>query len=239
MSDLSCDRLDDAAAWVLGMLPAEEAAEFEQHVADCPVCREDARRLDETAVGLAVALEPVAPSDDLRAAVIGLAAREAALLQAVASSAEPQRPRDRARRAAVAVAAAGLVAAGFAGGLLAGSGDDPATATVVGEVTPAGGGERARATVVRSAGSAQLVLRGVRPAPAGRLYQAWVVRDDGRIVATDRLFSVPPDGDTRISLPPLDGVRRVIVTAEPRTGSDQPTTRAVATIRLPAGLAES
>ncbi len=59
MSICQCDRLDD---YLLGELPAEEAAGFEAHLAGCPACREELRqqrKVDRLLSEGAKRLEPV------------------------------------------------------------------------------------------------------------------------------------------------------------------------------------
>ena len=53
---------DQAALHALGLLAAEDARAFEQHLKLCPVCREEARAFAETTAALAVA-GPEAPPD--------------------------------------------------------------------------------------------------------------------------------------------------------------------------------
>jgi len=57
-----CNRLDD---YLLGGLPDDEAAGFEAHLADCPVCREELqqqRRIDRLLAAATGQLEPVPAS---------------------------------------------------------------------------------------------------------------------------------------------------------------------------------
>jgi len=227
---------DDAAAWVLGMLSAAEAQEFERHLATCSECQEEVRRLEGVTDALALS-SPAAPSSpELRHRLLAGTESETALFRAAEDRGPIESPVRRRRPGAAVLA--GLAALMLLGaGVLVGRvipSDDPASraSTVIGMVTPAGGGADARAAVLLRGQTGQLVLTGLAAPPAGRVYQAWVVRSD-RIVPTGALFSVPRSGDTKVSLPSLAGVRRVIVTAEGPRGSRTPTPPAIAAVVLP------
>lgn len=223
MTARECPRFDDAAAWVLGMLPAAEAREFAYHLATCALCTEEVRRHDEPALALADALATAPPEPALRERLLAGIEAETRLLQAAQAPDESAAPRSPRRMAAVAAAALAVLAGGIVVGRALPRDDGGAVTTVAGT---------AGASVVRDDDRADLVLRGLTSPPEGRLYQAWIVRD-GETVATNRLFSVGPSGDTRISLPSLDHVQKVIVTAEEPDGSLTPTLPAVVEVTLP------
>jgi anti-sigma-K factor RskA len=67
----------------------------------------------------------------------------------------------------------------------------------------------------------------MRPAPAGRAYQLWIVRD-GEPVSVG-VFNSDPDGHALVEgldLPPTSaGVTQVLLTVEPSGGSPRPTTQ--------------
>jgi len=229
------DRQDDAAAWVLGMLPPDEADRFVAHTADCASCAEEVARLEEVSDAIASSLDPEPTSAGLRQSLLEKIEAETALFR----SAEQRDTEEPAvvRRTGRSVAVAGLAALALLGsGILVGRALDSSepgsrTATVFGMVTPSGGGGDASAAVLAREGVSELVLKGLSPPPAGQVYQAWVVRSRGA-VPTGSLFSVPRSGETKVRLPRLDDAQRVIVTAEGRQGSRTPTLPAVAVVNL-------
>lgn len=236
MSAEACSRHDDVAAWVLGMVPAAEAQGFREHLDGCAACRANAESFQPAADALALSPAPETPAPDLKTRLLERTVAETSLFRAAEdpSAPAPRASRPRARIAAVAaLAAVALLGAGTLLGRSLPEKDDPtAASTVVGMVTPAGGGPRASAAVTTRGPVSQLVLSDLGPPPRGQVYQAWVVRSD-RTIPTGSLFSVPKSGDTRVSLPSLEGVRRVIVTAEAPQGSRTPTPPAVAVVVLP------
>jgi hypothetical protein len=79
----------------------------------------------------------------------------------------------------------------------------------------------------------QLDLRGMPPAPAGHVYQVWLVTGRDKPRATHALFTVPADGRARVEIPEsLKGTDQVLITAEPPSGSAQPTTTPIAGAKL-------
>jgi hypothetical protein len=68
-----------------------------------------------------------------------------------------------------------------------------------------------------------LTASAVPPAGAGRVYQAWKVRPGKAPEPTPALFTPTRDGRVTASVPgSLDGVSQVLVTREPRGGSEEP-----------------
>jgi anti-sigma-K factor RskA len=167
---------DQAAAYVLDALEAEEAQEFERHVQVCPACEHELEPLRLAAAALAFAGELPQPRSALRRRVLAV---DAVVL------------RFRRRRPAPLVSAAALAAcAALAVGL---SRQGPAS----GLSLPVDG-------------------RGLPPAPMGRVYEIWIVRDGhaspaGFLYGRRARLSHVPRGAT------------VAVTLEPRGGSRKPT----------------
>ncbi|MDP9384069.1 MAG: anti-sigma factor [Actinomycetota bacterium] len=234
MTDGGCDHAGEAAGWVLGTLPADEAERFAGQLETCQACREQVARLRAGVDVLAEAAPPATPPADLRGRIMAAVEEEAALFRAADEVADrtaaPRRPHRPSRTLLLGGSAAALLAVGLVSGALLGDrrADDPRpraapARTVIGEVTEDGGGPRARAVVVIRGGAAQLTLSNLAPPPQDRVYQAWVVRSGSPPEPTGALFSVPRSGDTRIALPSLRGTERVIVTAEPPRGSRAPT----------------
>lgn len=185
---------DDLAAFAIGALDRPDAVRVEAHLAGCATCRAEVASFDEVAWGIAELAPAVGAGEGLRERVVARAARRL--------DASPRDASPRTRGASIigrlltarvplavplaltvvlAVALVGLQAArsdadGYAraiAGVAAGS-------VVTLSATP---GTDARGTlVVPDAGAAYLILR-VAPPPAGKTWEAWVIRGDRPIPA--------------------------------------------------------
>jgi Anti-sigma-K factor rskA/Putative zinc-finger len=223
----------------------EERRDFEQHLAECPDCREEVRTLREAAAALGAAAA-LPPPPGLRSRVLSEIAATPQLPPAGRVPAQVTSLQRRSRRrtrvlalaasvvllAGVGVGAAGVVemrdaqqAQQQADRILAIVGD-PFARRVSGPVS--GGGA---ATVVVSGSDAVVVTAGMRGLPPSRAYQLWLIRP-GEIASA----GLGPAGAraagawTRL----VDGVRpgdSVAISVEPRRGSAQPTTTPVAVLR--------
>jgi anti-sigma-K factor RskA len=214
------------AAYALDALDAEEARAYEAHLARCESCREELASLSEASTALAYATEAPAPPPELRARILQQAHSER-------PNVVPLRPRWAIPVAVVAsVAACAAIGLGIWAAALAGKLDrrnaalaekgrvaailaEPAARRV--EI-PGGRGT----LVVTPMGDGALVLNRLRPAPAGRTYEAWIARgakpepagtfEGGGGVVLVRLDKLVPEGST------------VLVTVEKDGGVDAPTT---------------
>jgi anti-sigma-K factor RskA len=213
---------DDAAVWVLGAMEPGEAAAYERHLNDCPVCRDEVDALQRVVDVLPMAAPPFPASEDLRQRVSrGLAAEE-----------RGRRPGRRRLRVSAALAMRrprnALALAATVSALLA------ATVILAAGVTGSGSSSRIlRARVVQPPGTAQiritggraeLIVRHLPPPPAGHIYEVWLARADGRPVPAGALFSVNAHGGADVGVPDeLRNVGEIIVTQEPAGGSLVPT----------------
>jgi hypothetical protein len=190
---------DQAAGFALDALDREETSAFEQHLILCPGCEDELQRLRLAAVALAFAGELPPPRPELRRRVLKV---EAVVI--------PFRRRALPLLSVAAVAACMAVALGLRA--RSDGGIPP-----LGDATafPLHGAHGA--LLVTSSGEAVLVVRRLRPAPAGKAYEVWVVARGraaragilrGSMVELSR--SVPQGG-------------RVAVTVEPTGGSSVPT----------------
>jgi anti-sigma-K factor RskA len=202
-----------SAAYALDALEPEEREVFEEHLTTCASCREDVAELVSAASELAWAVEPASPPPALRDRLLEAARAER-------PNVVPLRPR-RTRvwlGAAVAVAACAVLALGIWNVSLHNQLSDARSSAL--ERVPVTG--LVGSVVVGSGGSAALVAFRLPAAPAGKTYEAWVVR--GKNAAPAGLFR----GGAGATFVPIDGkVRkgtRVAVTVEPAGGSAQPTT---------------
>ena len=193
------------AAYALDALDADEAEAYEKHLGQCEECREQLAGLNEAAGHLAYATVAPAPPARLRAAILERAAAER-------SNVVPLfRRRWVARGLAVAAAAAACVVVGLAVALSQSSHPRVVSAAVR----------------VGANGKATLTVSGLRAAPHGKTYEAWVI-PTGRPPRPAGLFS----GSTTVRLRgtvPSNAV--VAVTVERAGGAPAPTTAPILTAR--------
>jgi anti-sigma-K factor RskA len=237
---------DDAAAYVLGALTAEEHERFTIHLEDCPECRAEVDRLQVVADALPLAAAQLSAPEGLKQRVMSAVATQAAgtdveRAEAVGTAESapslrrgrvarvPRAARRSPRRWAIGVAgglaAAAVVLAVIA---LATAGGGAGTRTIRAEVLARG----ASASLRIDAGRAELLVNGMPQVPARRTYQVWVQRG-GSPQPTDALFSVSSSGGATVAVPGgVSGARAVLVTAEPLGGSRAPTSPPVIVARL-------
>jgi len=209
---------DLSAAYALDALDEEERRAFEEHLRDCERCRLAVADFSETAALMAYGAAEAAPPPALRSRILDEVRRER---RVVVPMRRPRLVMGAAAGMAAAIAIGfGLWAASLSGELdrTRGALDvlaDPAARTV--ELEGAAG-----RLVVGEDGRAALVVRGLKPAPAGKTYEIWVIEDRPRPAG---LFDEPGEVvllDRRV---PEDAT--VAVTVEDDGGVDAPTSQPV------------
>jgi len=226
---------DSLGAYALGALADSEREAVAAHIETCPVCAEDASAMQRAATRLIDVVPMLAPAADLRNRIMAVVEPEAALLRAASTSPREVRVTAPRRRGAWAdafslrwasTAAALLILGGLLGATVLGgdsSSSDGAGKTRTLEASVG----RGHAWVEVTNGQARLVVNGLRPPSEGRVYEMWVQHgsEDPRPASNhlaDTLFVVRSG---RIDIPARLGAGdRVMVTAEPRSGSHTPTT---------------
>jgi hypothetical protein len=230
---------DAVGSYLLGALPDDERDGFLAHLEACPVCRHDVEELKMAAESLPLSVPTVAPPAALKDRIMAVVESEAELLAAASDDvaaprrAAPARPRRRLlggwslRPAVAAACAALLLVVGGIGGALLGGGDE--TRTVVASTTAQGASVELEVTD----DGATLVARNLPEPPAGKLYQVWLKRPGVEAPEpTDVLWSTR-GGAAEVAVPgSLDDVEAVLVTREPRRGSDTPSETPVITAEL-------
>lgn len=237
MTDAQCGVADSVGAYVLGALPDVEAREYVRHLEDCRLCREDVMRLRAPIELLSAAAPPATPSASLRRNVMATVQRDAAKRRREGRAARPSRfpagltPR---RTTLAAAGAAAVVAAAVTIGIGASSSrraSVQAQSRLVGQVAVLSPGGSGQFALTGQQGT--LRVRGLPEPPDGRVYEVWLQRDGMAPQATDALFTTNKQGQAEVAVPgSLDGVRRVLVTSEPRHGSVVPTRQPVLVVTL-------
>ena len=220
-------RRDDIAAYLLGALEPGEAAELERHIAGCAECDEELQRLRPAVQVLPETVEPVEAPAALRGRLM-----EQVRSEAVGSRAAPAaHPTPRWRlglRPLVGLAAVALVVAAIGGYAISDSGSGRAKTTTV--IT--GHSPGVTAQMVREGETGTLRLANLHQLPAGKVLQAWVQRGK-RVVSAKALFVPNSDGTATATIDNMQGVNTVMVTAEPRGGSIQPTSAPIVAVPIP------
>ncbi len=230
---------EDLAVYALGALEPEQAGELETHLRGCERCRAELRWLTPAVQALPERVERVEPPPQLRTRLMaeveadarasvgaagGFRHRAAAWLRGPGSGPLGLQP-------ALGIAALVLVVAvaGFAiGGGIGGSDPRAGGESTLEAGTPPG----VTATMVDEGDGGTLRLANVRQLPDGKVLEAWVQRE-GEVEAVRALFVPDHRGRASTQLPPMDGVEAVMVTAEPKGGSETPTGEPLITIPVP------
>jgi anti-sigma-K factor RskA len=241
---------DEIAAYVLGALEPDEAREVERHLETCQRCQAGLRWAMPAIDALPEAVEQVEPPSSLRTNLLNEAKRDAA--EHAKAAAGPRGAGFGARftewlrgsgsRPFVLSPAFGLLAVALAVVAVAGyqvgttdsgeSGEGADSGLV--STFEAGKAPGVVAKVIRQedGGSGTLKLTNVAPLDYNRVLEAWVQR--GEKVTPVRALFVPNDeGKATTMLPEMKGVSAVMVTIEPRGGSEEPTSTPIATVALP------
>jgi anti-sigma-K factor RskA len=200
---------DLTAAYALDALDEADARAYEEHLRDCPRCRDELRDFSETASALAYAAPAPAPPPELRQRILAQARRNG-------SNVVPLRARRGflATAGLAAAAACAAVGLGFWAFSLQSSLDEEREAN---RGVPLAGGHGE--LIVDHDRSAVLILDGVRPAPAGQDYEAWVATD-GTVDAAG-VFEGGAERVVRLEEPVPPGAT-VMVTLEQEGGVSQP-----------------
>ena len=246
-------------AYLLAALSPVEKIDLEHHLGGCAECQAELRWLEPAKHRLVEQVEQVEPSPGLKKRL--MAAVEADLAEnpvdapaespVVGTRPEPvpapqERREDRTPRKSwfdfgqlLRPAALGAMAAVLFAGVIIGYGvrgggetgsDGPVLAErVIPDTAKVGNTE---AVMVTSGNSGTLKITNLPELEEGEVYQAWTQKGQA-ISPTDSLFTPRSDGTATASIPDLDGVSTVMVSAEPAGGSEQPTTAPIITIPIP------
>jgi anti-sigma-K factor RskA len=231
MSETEHDRRhDELAAYLLGALEPGEAATVERHLAACEECREELGRLRPAVQLLPESVERVEPPPQLRQRLMEQVRSEAGNGRASRSVHRLtwRRGAGLGPRQLAGLTAAALVVAVLGGYAISGGGSGDGGVTTV----AAGHSPGVTAQVVRDGESGTLRLANLRRLPPDEVLQAWVRRGT-RVVSAKALFAPNPDGTATATIDDMNGVNAVMVTAEPRGGSVQPTSAPIVSVPIP------
>jgi anti-sigma-K factor RskA len=224
VSAYDCDQRLQAAAYLLGALEPDEAADYREHLDECASCRHELGELRPAASALPASAPPMRAPEPLIREVMERVRAEAELLNAAGPRAD-RVPRSRwwqARPVAALASTAALAAGAAAGIVLLATGSSTTQRVTQAVIAPSMPG--AHALLRQTASRAELVIDGIAQPPAGKVYEVWLARAHQPPQATDALFTPARSGRASVAVPgDLAGVQRVMVTAEPAGGSAHPT----------------
>jgi anti-sigma-K factor RskA len=219
---MSSDHFEDIGAYLLGALEPDEHEAFESALETDARLRHEVDQLRFAAAALPASAEQLAPPPDLKRRVMAIVEAEAALIHPdrQAQTAPRRRWWQLSPQPRLAFAAVAVVLVLGAGALICQTvaGDDRTViAAEVGDARLIERGDDDHAT---------LVVEQLPPPGADHTYQVWIQRDGEQSpTPTNALFSTRNDGTASVDVPgSLDDVEAVLVTQEPKGGSQTPTT---------------
>jgi anti-sigma factor RsiW len=240
MTDMDHDRWrEDLAAYMLGALAPEEAEALERHAEGCERCRGEMVWLTPAVGALPETVQRLEPAPELRQRLMAevraeadpapTVHTEAGLLRRVSAWFRRLGSGPMGLRPVAGFAAAVLVVAAVAGIAIGGGigGGEAETSTVV-----AGNPPGVTAKMVSHGGEGTLQLANVHQVPNDRVLEAWV-RRDGEVEPVRALFVPDSAGRASTTIADMNGVDLVMVTAEPRGGSDAPTSSPIVSVPVP------
>jgi anti-sigma-K factor RskA len=223
------EQRDELAAYLLGALEPGEAAALERHLAGCEGCRTELEWLRPAVQLLPESVERVEPAPRLRQNLMEQVRAEAESSSASSPSREGRWAfRGWSLRPLAGLAAVALVVAAVA-------------AYAIGTSDSGGGGETTTVTSGHAPGvtaevesegqSGSLHLANLHQLPPDKVLQAWVERG-GKVESAKTLFVPNQDGTASATIDHMEGVTTVMVTAEPRGGSIQPTSAPITSVSM-------
>ncbi|MDQ2629876.1 MAG: anti-sigma factor [Actinomycetota bacterium] len=216
---------DDLGAYLLGALDPREAADFERHLEGCERCQEERRWLEPALQALPESVERQEPPRQLREALMAEVREDARAQEQLA----PTGPRRQwLLKPAVGFAVLALLVAGVVGYQVGSDGGDKGggASTIVREI------DGMTVKMIQEGAAGTLELAGVPQLPKGKVLEAWVERD-GEVEAVPALFVPDRHGHAETTIADMSGVETVMVTEEPRGGSETPTSEPIMEMKVP------
>lgn len=217
---------EDLAAYMLGALEPGEATELERHLEGCERCREEMRWLEPAVHSLPESVERQEPSPSLRANLMAEVRED---VRGAESRSAPDRSwRQWLLKPAVGFAVVALLVAGVVGYEVGRDGGEAGggASTVVREINGM------TVKMIQEGEGGRLELAGVPQPPEDKVFEAWVERD-GEVEAVPALIVPDRHGHAETTIADMEGVETVMVTVEPRGGSETPTGKTVMAMEVP------
>jgi anti-sigma-K factor RskA len=212
---------EDLAAYMLGALAPDEVAEFERHLEGCERCRGEMRWFEPALQSLPESVERQEPPPRLRAALMAEVRGDVR----PAARPAPARRRSWFLKPAMGFAVLALLIAGAVGYQLGQDGSGGGGGTIERQIGGIG------VKMVRDGNGGTLHLSNVRQLPRGKVLEAWVLRE-GKVEPVPALFVPDHGGNAETTIADMSGVAEVMVTQEPRGGSEQPTSKPIVALSL-------
>jgi anti-sigma-K factor RskA len=236
-------RLEEAAAFALGVIDPERADDFKEHLEGCERCQEELRWLAPAVQALPEAVEQQTPPPALKQRLMAEVRADAAAAEKHAR-AEERRERAALRtsfgewlgglhvgaltwKPLAGLAAIILVVAGGIG-YAVGTGGTSAAHT-----TKSPQADGIVAEVVTEGDRGELHLTGVEQLPNGKVLEAWVQRGNA-VEPVPALFAPDHQGNASTVIDDMSEVSAVMVTKEPAGGTKSPTTTPIVEVPLEA-----
>ena len=227
---------DELAAYALDALDDAERVEVERHLAECAECTERLRWLTPAVDVLPATVVQEEPPPALRARLMEVVEAEAPR----PAQAPTRSWRERLGLAGLSLrpALAGLavllvVAAGVTGYIVRDGDSGPAAESYA--ARGVGDGKLAHGTLEVEGDRGSMTVANLPPTGPGEVYQAWVQDspEHGGTVHASSVFVVADDGSGTVTIPQgLSRAERVMITREPKGGSEKPHESSVLTAEL-------
>ncbi len=214
---------EDLAAYMLGALDRDEAAELERHLEGCKRCQEEMRWLEPAVQVLPESVERQEPPRQLREALMAEVRDDVREAQARPAAA---RSRRWLLKPAIGFAVVALLVAGVVGYEVGNDGSSGGGASTLERQV---GGINVK--MVQEGDSGTLQLSGVHQLPQDKVLEAWVERE-GEVEAVPALFVPDRNGQAETRIADMNGVETVMVTEEPQGGSESPTSEPIMTMSV-------
>lgn len=209
---------EDLPGYLLGSLHEADRIALEAHLDQCERCRSELDWLRPTVGVLAGSVPQLDPPRGMRRRTLAAARSEKRIEEPGRRSRAPAWMPRFVPVAAVLAAAAVIIAIAVSG---LGSDNGPGTSTVAVQQADARAANAGGTLVVRDGGATLQVDRMPR-LPASQVYETWLQR--GSEIEPSTTFIVDRNGAGATTIPDVEDADQVMVTREPRGGSDQPTT---------------
>jgi anti-sigma-K factor RskA len=217
---------EDLAAYMLGALDADEVVDFERHLEGCERCRGEMRWFEPALQTLPESVERQEAPPSLRANL--MAEVRGDVREAEGRSTAPRPWRRWLLKPAAGFAVVALLVAGVVGYEVGndGSGESGSPSTLESEVDGIG------VKMVREGDGGTLHLANLDQLPPDKVLEAWVERE-GQVEAVPALLVPDRHGQAETTIADMSGVETVMVTEEPRGGSEAPTGEPIMTMSVP------